>query len=185
MKEKILRHFPSLWHFPQTSACPPLPLPSHSPELSVWPTATEFKLDSSAQWRARHCNTGKFNLNVKKILSPVISFLGAVTSSSWEQEGKSPRAGGIQPWVGRALRIGYLLDPVAWNHIPEVFTLHCPLSLLWSPVLVYSISVWNLHVGIGHRVKTILRFDGSTWRHLVCTHCYNTSHGESVLSKGN
>lgn len=121
IKKKIHRHFLSLWHyFPQTSACPPRPLLSHSPELSVWPAAAESKLASSAQWRAQHWNTGKFNLNVKKYCCQSFPFL-VWWLSPWGQEGKSPRARAMQPWVGRALRTGCLLDSVA----PEVISLKC------------------------------------------------------------
>lgn len=51
----------------------------------------KFKLDSSAHWRPRHWNTEKFNLNVKEILLPVISFLGVVTLCPWGKEGQVPQ----------------------------------------------------------------------------------------------
>lgn len=54
---------------------------SQSPRALCGPAGAEFKPDSSAPGEPGHRDTGKFNLNVKKTLLSVISFLAMVTLS--------------------------------------------------------------------------------------------------------
>lgn len=71
------------------SARPHLPF-SCGPQVSLGVTQLP-----DSRWILRctvepgHWNTGKFDLHVKKILLPVISFPGMVTLSPWEKEGKA------------------------------------------------------------------------------------------------
>lgn len=116
-------------------------LPSGTiPESSVEPTAVEFKLNSSVARPGRR-NTGKCKLNVKKILWPVISFLGMMTSSPWGREREAPEH---KPWKHPFGDVAFVL--MRWSGpcslIPEV-----------TPSIVHS-PFFDLLVSFSYEIYT-------------------------------